>query len=127
MGNDFCGRYNLDPVSFQLVFVSCAVIAVTGEAVKLPDDNNIKQLALAICNHLLELGSVVGGARNGPICVSANNGVAVALCIGRTFFDLALDGFFSLAAGGVTGINDCIHRKSPLVICFDNHIIRGIL
>ena len=88
-------------------------VAVTGEAVKLPDDDEVKQLALAVCNHLLELGSVVCGARNGPVGIGANDGVAVALCVGCTLFDLALNGFLSLAAGRITGIDNCSHRKSP--------------
>ena len=40
--NRLCGRYQLDMISFQLILIVCRIVAVSGKAVKFPDQHNVK-------------------------------------------------------------------------------------
>ena len=46
--NGFCCRHQLHTIAFQLGLVPCAVVAVSGKAVELPDQNDVEQLFVAI-------------------------------------------------------------------------------
>jgi hypothetical protein len=96
LGNDFRSRHKLDTVLLQLGLVPGTVVAVSGKAVKFPDQHNVKQLFVTVLDHLLELRAVVRLGRDGTVNVVLDDSDIVFLGIRRTFTDLTLDGFFAL-------------------------------
>jgi len=74
LGDDFCGRHELDTVLLQLGLVPCAVVAVPGKTVEFPDQNDVKQLLVAVFDHLLELRAIICFSRDGTINVVLDDG-----------------------------------------------------
>ena len=107
--NDFRCRYQFHAVSLQLSLVPGTVVAVSGKAVELPDQHDVKQLFIAVLNHLLELRAVVRLCRNGTVNVVLDDGDAVLFGIGRTFTNLAFNGFFALVVAGIAGVDHGSH------------------
>ena len=105
LGDDLGGGHELDTILFQLGLVPGTVVAVSGKAIQFPDQNDVKQLLVAVLYHLLKLRAVVCLGRNGTINVMLNNGDTVLFCIGGTLTDLAFDGFFALVIAGIAGID----------------------
>ena len=96
LGDDLGGRHELDTVLLQLGLVPGTVVAVPGKAVQLPDQHDVKQLFIAVLNHLLELRAVVRLGRDGTVNVVLDDGDAVLFRIGSAFTNLAFNGFFAL-------------------------------
>ena len=111
LGDDLGGRHELDTILLQLGLVPSTVVAVSGKAVELPDQHDVKQLFVAVLNHLLELGSIVRLGRNSTVNVVLDDGDAVLLCISRTFTNLTFDGFFALVVRGIAGIDHGGHGR----------------
>ena len=112
--DDLGGGHQLDTILFELRLIAGAVVAVAGEAVQLPDQNDIKQLALAVLDHLLELGPVVRLGRDGAVDVVPHHGDAVLLGISGALADLAFDGFFALVVRGISGVDNGGHGGASL-------------
>ena len=87
------------------------VVAIPGKAVELPDNDDIKDSALAVLNHLLELRSVVRFCRNGTVDVVLHHREAVLLGIGSAFPNLTFDGFFSLAVSEIASVDHGGHGR----------------
>ena len=96
LGNDLGSRHELDTVFLQLGLVPGTVVAIPGKAVKFPDQHDVKQLFVAVLDHLLELGSIVRLGRDSTVNVVLDDGDAVLLRIGSAFTNLAFNGFFAL-------------------------------
>ena len=96
LGDDLGGRHELDTVLLQLGLVPGAVVAVPGKTVELPDQHDIKQLFVAVLDHLLELRAVVRLGRNSTVNVVLDHSEIVLLCIGGALTNLAFDRFFAL-------------------------------
>ena len=111
LGDDLGGRHELDTVLLQLSLVPGAVVAVPGKTVELPDQHDIKQLFVAVLDHLLELRAVVRFCRNGTVDIVLDDGDAVLFGISRTFTNLAFDGFFTLVVRGIAGIDHSGHGR----------------
>ena len=94
--NRLSGRYQLDMVSLQLVLIVCRIITIPGKAVKFPDQHNVKQPFLAVLDHLLEFRTIVRFGRKCTVNIVLDDRDAVFLGIGRTFTNLAFNGFFAL-------------------------------
>ena len=92
-------------VLLQLGLVPGAVIAVSGKAVKFPDQHDVKQLLIAVFYHLLKLRAVIRLSRNGTVDVVLDDGDAVLLSIRRAFTNLTFDGFFTLVVAGIAGVD----------------------
>ena len=105
LGDDFCGRHELDTVLLQLGLVPCAVVAVSGKAVELPDNDDVKDATLTVLDHLLELRAVIGLGGDGTVNVVLDHRNAILFGISRTFPDLTFNGFFSLVVAGIAGID----------------------
>jgi hypothetical protein len=103
--DDFRSRHELDTVLLQLGLVPGTVVAVSGKAVKFPDQHNVKQLFVTVLYHLLELRAVIRLSRDGTVDVVLDDGDAVLLSIRRAFTDLTLDGFFTLVVAGIAGVD----------------------
>ena len=86
----------MDTVLFQDHLVICAIKTIPGKAVKFPDENNIKQLLVAVFDHLLELRAIVRFGRECTVNIVLDHGNAIFLRIGSTLTNLAFDGFFAL-------------------------------
>ena len=112
--NVFLGGDDLDTVPLQNPLVVGAVIAVTGEAVKLPHNHNIEQTLFAVSDHLLECGTVGGSSRQCPVNIVVKNENIIPIGIIGTFPNLTFDRFLSLAVRGIPGIDDCFHAVSLL-------------
>ena len=110
-GDDFGGRHELDTVFLQLGLVPGTVVAVPGKTVQFPDQHNVKQLFVAVLDHLLELRAVVRFCRNGTVDIVLDDGDAVLFGISRTFTNLAFDGFFTLVVRGIAGIDHSGHGR----------------
>ena len=111
LGDDLGGRHELDTILLQLGLVPGTVVAIPGKAVQLPDQHDVKQLLVAVLNHLLELGSIVRLGRDGTVNVVLDDGDAVLFGISRTFPDLTFNGFFSLVVAGIAGIDHGGHGR----------------
>ena len=111
LGDDLGGRHELDTVLLQLGLIPGAVVAVPGKTVQFPDQNDVKQLSVAVLYHLLKLRAIVRLGRDGTVDVVLNDGDAVFLCISRTFTNLAFDGFFTLVVRGIAGIDHSGHGR----------------
>ena len=96
LGDDLGGRHELDTILLQLGLVPGTVVAVPGKTVQLPDQHNVKQLLVAVLDHLLELWTVVRLGRDGTVNIVLDDGDAVFLGISRAFTNLPFDGFFAL-------------------------------
>ena len=105
LGDDLGGRHELDTILLQLGLVPSTVVAVSSKAVEFPDQHNVKQLLVAVFYHLLELWTVVRLGRDGTVNIVLDDGDAILFRIGRTFPDLAFDGFFTLVVRGIAGID----------------------
>ena len=109
--DDFRSRNKFDTVLLQLGLIPCAVVAISGKAVEFPDQNDIKQLLVAVLYHLLELRAVVRFGRDGTVNVVLDDGDAVFLSIRRAFTNLTLDGFFTLVVAGIAGVDHGSHGR----------------
>ena len=111
LGDDLGSRHELDTVFLQLGLVPGTVVAIPGKAVKFPDQHDVKQLLIAVLDHLLEFGSIVRLGRDGTVDIVLDHGDAILLRIGRTFPDLTLDGFFTLVVTGIAGVYHGSHGR----------------
>ena len=109
--DDFRSRNKFDTVLLQLGLIPCAVVAISGKAVEFPDQNDIKQLLVAVLYHLLELRAVVRFGRDGTVNVVLDDGDAVFLSIRCAFPNLAFDGFFALVVRGIASIDHGGHGE----------------
>ena len=109
--NDFRCRYQFHAVSLQLSLVPGTVVAVSGKTVQLPDQHNVKQLLVAVFDHLLELRAVVRLGRDSTVNVMLHHREAVLFRIGGAFPDLTFNGFFALAISRITGIDHSSHGR----------------
>ena len=79
------------------------------EVIKYDDD--IKDAAFAVFNHLLELWAVVRFCRDGTVNVVFDHRESVLLRIGSALPNLTFDGFFTLAVSRIAGIDHSGHGK----------------
>ena len=111
LGNDFRSRHKLDTVLLQLGLVPGTVVAVPSKTVEFPDQNDVKQLLIAVLYHLLELRAVVRLGRDGTVNVVLDHRNAILFGIGRTFTNLAFNGFFTLVVAGIAGVYHGSHGR----------------
>ena len=111
LGNDFRSRHKLDTVLLQLGLVPGTVVAVSGKAVQLPDQHNVKQLFVAVFYHLLELRAVVRLGRDGTVNIVFDLSDAVLFGIGGAFTNLTFDRLFTLVVRGIAGVDHSGHGK----------------
>ena len=111
LGNDFRSRHKLDTVLLQLGLVPGTVVAVPSKTVEFPDQNDVKQLLVAVLYHLLELRAVVRLDRDGTVNVVLDDSDAVFLSIRRAFPNLAFDGFFTLVVRGIASVDHSGHGE----------------
>ena len=95
--NDFRCRYQFHAVPLQLGLVPGTVVAVPGKAVELPDNDDIKDAALTVLDHLLELRAIIRFCRNGTVNVVLDHCEAILLCVGGALPNLTFNGFLALA------------------------------
>ena len=104
----------MDVVLFELTFVVDCIVTVAGKAVQFPDQDRIENLFGTVLDHPLELGTVVGLGGVGPVDVGAHNSDTVALGIVFAVPQLAFNGGFALAVGGIAGVDDGGHGGASL-------------
>ena len=85
--------------------------AISAKTVQLPDQNNIKQLLVAVLYHLLELRAIIRLGRDGAVNVVLDDSDVILFGIGRAFTNLAFDGFFALVITGIAGVDHSGHGK----------------
>ena len=110
-GDDLGGRHKLDTVLLELGLIPGTVVAVPGKTVQLPDQHNVKQLLVAVLNHLLELRAVVRFGGDSTVDVVLDYRNAVLLGIGGTFPNLTLNRFFTLVVTGIAGVDHGGHGR----------------
>ncbi len=116
LGDDLGGRHELDAVLLQLGLIPGTVVAIPGKTVELPDQHNVKQLLVAVLDHLLELRAVVRLGRDGTVNIVLDDGDAILFRIGRTLANLAFNGFFALVVTGIAGVDHGGHGGHLLFI-----------
>ncbi len=109
--NDFRCRYQFHAVSLQLSLVPGTVVAVSGKAVELPDNDDVKDATLTVLDHLLELRAVIGLGGDGTVNVMLHHREAVLFRIGGAFPDLTFNGFFALTVSRIAGIDHGGHGR----------------
>ena len=107
-------RDEMDAVLFKLTFVVDCIVTVAGKAVQFPDQDCVKDFPGTVLNHPLELGTVVGLGRVGPVDVGAHDGDTVALGVVFAVPQLAFNGGLALAVRGVAGVDDSGHGGASL-------------
>ena len=105
-----------DTMLFQDVLVMGAVIAISGKAVQLPDQYRIKKSALAVGNHALKFRPVRRSGGQRSVNIRPQQGDSVSGGIFRTFPNLTLNGFLTLAFRRVAGINYSFHFLPPFLL-----------
>ena len=116
LGDDLGGRHELDTILLQLGLVPSTVVAVSGKAVELPDNDDVKDATLTVLDHLLELRAVIGLGGDGTVNVMLHHREAVLLRIGGAFPDLTFNGFFALTISRIAGIDHGGHgRHLPFI------------
>ena len=114
--NDFRCRYQFHAVPLQLGLVPGTVVAVSGKAVELPDNDDVKDATLTVLDHLLELRAVIRFCRDGTVNVVFDHRESVLLRIGSALPNLTFDGFFTLAVSRIAGIDHSGHgRHLPFI------------
>ena len=114
--NDFRCRYQFHAVPLQLGLVPGTVVAVPGKTIQLPDNDDIKDAAFAVLDHLLELRAVIGLGGDGTVNVMLHHREAVLFRIGGAFPDLTFNGFFALTISRIAGIDHGGHgRHLPFI------------
>ena len=114
--NDFRCRHQFHAVSLQLGLVPGTIITIPGKAVELPDNDDVKDAAFAVFDHLLELRAVVRLGRDGTVNVMLHHREAVLFRIGGAFPDLTFNGFFALTISRIAGIDHGGHgRHLPFI------------
>ena len=109
--NDFRCRHQFHAVPLQLGLVRGTVIAVSGKAVELPDNDDVKDATLTVLNHLLELRAVIGLGGDGTVNVVFDHRESVLLRIGSALANLAFNGFFALTVSRIAGIDHGGHGR----------------
>jgi len=89
----------MDTVLLQLVLVVHGIVAVSGKAVELPDQNHIEDFLRAVLDHPLEVWTVIRLGRVGTVDVGADHSDAVLLGVVLAVAQLSLNGRFTLAVG----------------------------
>ena len=116
LGDDLRSRHELDTILLQLSLIPCAIVAVPGKTVELPDQHDVEQLLVAVFYHLLELRAVVRLGRDGTVDVVLDDGDAVLFGIGGAFTNLPFNGFFALVVAGIAGVDHGGHgRHLPFI------------
>ena len=111
LGDDLRSRHELDTILLQLSLIPCAIVAVPGKTVELPDQHDVEQLLVAVFYHLLELRAIVRLSRDGTVNIVLDDGDAVLFGIGGAFTNLTLDRFFALIVAGIAGVDHSGHGK----------------
>ena len=109
--NDFRCRHQFHAVPLQLGLVPGTVVAVSGKAVELPDNDDVKDATLTVLDHLLELRAVIGLGGDGTVNVMLHHREAVLFRIGGAFPDLTFNGFFALTVSRIAGIDHGGHGR----------------
>jgi len=97
IGDVLSCRYNADTVLLELSLVDGAVIAVSGKAVKLIDNDGIEGVLIAVGDHSLELRTVVICAALCSVDALAYDGVAVVCGEFVAGLELTFNGLLALA------------------------------
>ena len=90
------------------------MVAITGKAIPLVNENEIDAAGLEVFQQLKEGGALVGSGRLCAIHVALHDGDAVGSCVLVQFRLLRFDGGLMLALGGVAGVIDSgFQMESP--------------
>ena len=101
---------------FQLRLIHYAVHAITGETVKLIDNDLLECAAVRVGYHFLKVGAVVVRSRARFVLVGFYNGVALTFCVLGANANLPLDRLLVLSLRRITRINDCVFH-CDLLLC----------
>ena len=110
--NGLRGGHDPDAVSPQHGFVMGGVVAISGKAIQLPDENDIKRSAAAFFDHLLKLRAVVCLRGICPVNIGSNDLNIILFRERPALPELTFNGFFPLIVRGIAGIDDCFHSAS---------------
>lgn len=88
-----------DAVFLKLAFIDRRIVAITAEPVELPDEDKIEIAFFRIFDHPLEIGPVVGQARNRTIDIFGNDGKVIPFRVGIAVANLPFDRLFGLRIG----------------------------
>src|SRR5699024_699684 len=100
-------------IFLELRFIPGAVVAVPGKPVKFPDNDHIKQLFIAVFNHILKFRPVIRLGGNSPVDIVPQDCDPVPFSKGGTLPDLSFNSCFSLIIGRISGVNHSFHCPSP--------------
>ena len=114
VGDVLLRGHDAHAVLAESVAIERRVVTIAGEAVELPDEDDVKELLCAILDHALEVRAVVRLGRKRPVYVCSNDLQIVILGILRAFPDLPFDALFPLCIGRIPGVNDCFHYFTNL-------------
>ena len=93
----------------QSVAVESRIIAVSGEPVQLPDEDDVEQLFCAVGNHTLKVGAVVCFSRESSVYIFADDFYSVVFSVSPAISDLPFDTLFSLIIARIPSVNYCFH------------------
>lgn len=73
------------------MLVDRAVVSVTGKAVRVVQNDDVKYVFLAVVDHLLKLSPIICLARNLPVDIGSNDSEIMQLGVLCALSDLPLD------------------------------------
>nr|WP_306766841.1 hypothetical protein [Adlercreutzia equolifaciens] len=91
----------------QLALVVELIHHVAGEAVYLPDHDDVEQALLGVVHHAEELGAVVAAARERVVGIDARDLVAHVLAVARAGLHLVVYGRVALLVAREPRVDDC--------------------
>ena len=97
-------------------FIDGTVVTISGEAVQLIDKDTLECVLLAVLNHPLKIGSVVGCTALRPVDVLADHGVLMGLGVLVANLQLTLNRLLRLRVTGKPGIDDYIHFVTSCIV-----------
>ena len=110
-----------DAVLLEGALINGTVVAVAGETVQLPDDDETERMLLRVFDHLLEGGAAVAGTGEGAVDILMEDRIAVFFRESVGVVQLPFDGLLRLGVGGVPRINHgglqvCGHHSTSFIM-----------
>ena len=104
VGDFLHDAFEPNAVFFHYVFVVVLILHVAREAVKLPDNDHVEPLLLAVIDHLNESWTIIAFARKGVVRIYLDHVIAVLHAIVRAGFNLIVNGRVALLVATETRV-----------------------
>lgn len=102
-------RKHAHTILFELGFINRRIVAVPRKSIQFPNDYSFELPLGAVCNHPLEVGTLIAYTADGSVDICTDNRHTRPLCISVSLSKLPFDRLLRLLVGGISCIDDCVH------------------